>query len=278
LATNTPHALSGGREGITLVSQQETNAGSIRKHFMWRFGNLIVGKQVWQGMRYATRTATLITMTTVIWSVYRLSNIVQCMRSRMLKNKRRTLKEYANWLRNGTSRKKDENGIANTRGWLLRTPNIKNIPVNVAVRNLKAKRHRDTAPLYVDINIAPRKGVTMWFRNVLSVVSYLKQPSPFTPDASPRPAVENVEVHWQNKTDLRPVYNLTVDKDHLYYANGLLVSNCDSMSMALSRFMCVHEQEKKYNLPADLPDDLRRDLLADPRALEHWLSEHGEEE
>ena len=32
----------------------------------------------------------------------------------------------------------------------------------------------------------------------------------------------------------RPVYNLTVEKSHLYYANSILVHNCDSMSQALA--------------------------------------------
>ena len=32
------------------------------------------------------------------------------------------------------------------------------------------------------------------------------------------------------KTEKRKVYNLTVDKDHVYYAHGLLVSNCDTLT------------------------------------------------
>ena len=31
-----------------------------------------------------------------------------------------------------------------------------------------------------------------------------------------------------------PVYNLTVERSHLYYAGGFLVHNCDSSSQALS--------------------------------------------
>ncbi len=35
----------------------------------------------------------------------------------------------------------------------------------------------------------------------------------------------------QNKV---PVYNLTVEKNHLFYAGGFLVHNCDSATQALS--------------------------------------------
>jgi hypothetical protein len=31
--------------------------------------------------------------------------------------------------------------------------------------------------------------------------------------------------------DAKPVYNLTVEKDAVYYANGVLVSNCDALAM-----------------------------------------------
>lgn len=32
---------------------------------------------------------------------------------------------------------------------------------------------------------------------------------------------------------MRPVYNMTVDGAHCYYANGVLVHNCDTLSMAM---------------------------------------------
>lgn len=37
-----------------------------------------------------------------------------------------------------------------------------------------------------------------------------------------------------NAADTRPVFNLTVEQNHLYYAGGFLMHNCDSSSQALS--------------------------------------------
>jgi hypothetical protein len=47
----------------------------------------------------------------------------------------------------------------------------------------------------------------------------------------------------------KPVYNLTVADAHCYYANGILVHNCDSMTLALLRFrqggfIRIHEEEE----------------------------------
>lgn len=36
--------------------------------------------------------------------------------------------------------------------------------------------------------------------------------------------------------DVRPVFNLTVEGAHCYFANGILVHNCDTVTMALSFF------------------------------------------
>ncbi|WP_367101570.1 hypothetical protein [Fusobacterium gastrosuis] len=32
------------------------------------------------------------------------------------------------------------------------------------------------------------------------------------------------------KTEKKKVFNISVDKDHVYYAHGLLVSNCDTLT------------------------------------------------
>ena len=46
----------------------------------------------------------------------------------------------------------------------------------------------------------------------------------------------------------KPVYNITVDKDGVYYANGILVSNCDAVTMLIENYSLrkFGEPEKKY--------------------------------
>lgn len=47
-------------------------------------------------------------------------------------------------------------------------------------------------------------------------------------------AADPAVLSCEKNVDVRPVYNLTVHQNHLYYAGGFLVHNCDSSSQALS--------------------------------------------
>ena len=52
----------------------------------------------------------------------------------------------------------------------------------------------------------------------------------------------------------QPVYNLTVDGEHEYYANGVLVSNCDAV-----RYACAEILGLSYNRPLSGHERLRLD-------------------
>ena len=60
------------------------------------------------------------------------------------------------------------------------------------------------------------------------------------------------------------------------FPNGVNDDLVDEMSQALKRFMYARDRDPTPNLPADLPSDLRADLERDPRAMEHFLSQHPE--
>ena len=51
------------------------------------------------------------------------------------------------------------------------------------------------------------------------------------------PVVEAVGCTSTTSAEKRAVYNLTVEKSHLYYAGGFLVHNCDAASQALNRLI-----------------------------------------
>lgn len=50
------------------------------------------------------------------------------------------------------------------------------------------------------------------------------------------------------------MYNLTVDGEHEYYANGVLVSNCDAV-----RYACAEILGLSYNRPLSGHERLRLD-------------------
>lgn len=69
---------------------------------------------------------------------------------------------------------------------------------------------------------------------------------------------------------MQPVYNLTVANAHCYYANGILVHNCDTVSGALNwmrkhgvvlrkvEHMAQDAESKKYRKPNRVPYAIRR--------------------
>ena len=69
-----------------------------------------------------------------------------------------------------------------------------------------------------------------------------------------KPVVGNAEESSSGNAKEK-VYNLTVEKDHLYYAGGFLVSNCDAMSQALTRLI-YHAAELKRVKPVNPIDKM----------------------
>ena len=61
----------------------------------------------------------------------------------------------------------------------------------------------------------------------------------------------------------KPVYNLTVADAHCFYANGVLVHNCDSMTLALMRF----RQGGLISIEVDEEDDETDSM---PRTREYY--------
>lgn len=64
---------------------------------------------------------------------------------------------------------------------------------------------------------------------VLFVVKNIKRPTQLVLDIVARNASQNISIiRKRGRHPLAPVFNLTIEKDHCFYANGVLVSNCDA--------------------------------------------------
>ena len=62
----------------------------------------------------------------------------------------------------------------------------------------------------------------------------------------PKPVAESAVVNTNgNERKKEKVYNITVEKDHLFYAGGFLVSNCDAMTQALNRLIYNSSEPRK---------------------------------
>ena len=148
------------------------------------------------------------------------------------------LKEtMSNWIRrekrqtSGTGAKKEESGIRNMGKWLLQTLNQLKLFAKSAAKDLKAKEHlQNFAQINVEKDGEENIGELNIKAHVLCAGMNLKEQNIKHPHQKEKHAQNFVQTDSIIKTEKKKVYNLTVDKDHVYYAHGLLVSNCDALT------------------------------------------------
>lgn len=135
---------------------------------------------------------------------------------------------------NGINPKPAENGINNTLKILI-LGIIHTVLrfVKFAAKSLKKWLHiKDFALMFVSLNIDEIKEQTILRKFVNFAVQNLLQTNIKKCDFVP----DNVEaVTCGNKEET--VYNITVDEEHEFFANGILVHNCDALRYALNPYI-----------------------------------------
>lgn len=234
-------ALWVGRESIILASQQPIAGGNVLRDFMLQFGSFIVNKQFRRGMWFITKMAILLTTTIATWSVYRGANIARNILSKICLGSWRIWNVFARKLKVGIRAKKDGNGIENIGAIALVQWNPGRILANIAARNINQVDHgQGFAPITATSNGVIAISLRQLLESALFAGTHLNQSKHNDIQKDARLVAEVAKLNLQRSTDvarrrIEKVYNITVDKDHVYYAHGLLVSNCDAMSQALIR-------------------------------------------
>jgi hypothetical protein len=227
---------SWGRESIISASRQTMKGGKIQKDFMLRFGNFITAGQFRKVMTFTTKTATILITTSATWSVYRIANIAR-RGGFLIKNcKRNILTALENWLRFGTEPKKGMNGINGIGNVVLAKSRQSHTRVSFAGNTINPSIMPPAfAPTIATLNgdIGAKNSHSQ--PNVLFAEQSLRLPEPIGIQMEQKPVAEDARANSTGR--IERTYNLTVDKDHVYYAHGLLVSNCDAMSQALNRLI-----------------------------------------
>ena len=231
------------RADIISSTQPKTQKEEMRNNFIERCGNITTEKFL-KAITYIISMAMLTITTLATWSVYQLGNICRCTQKEISKMKiiENATKNYyfkqEKKQKNGIDQKKAENGIENIQqNQFLKQVNTKRLrSVNFAVGNFLQQKRKDFAAFIankrqgveeLDLNSRPMKS------NVHIAETHLQQ------------SQKNINsVHHYANNDIMPVYNLTVEKAGCYYANGVLVSNCDSAA-SLARLL-YNKSETKY--------------------------------
>jgi hypothetical protein len=232
-----------GREGIISANLQPMMAESVPKDCMLQFGNFIAAKKYKKMILFIIKMVIVLITTTATWSVFQGANIWRYMlkREKDKKQQKSTL---------SISQKLEEKphcGMEVTRGKLgienmlkrclvgLKSKNtfvsfVKKV-FKVSVRQRISKedfvRHHAIKSGAISLKIKSYK------QNVVFALDLLKKR--FLEETKAATLVEEfVRESLTGKIEKQKVYNITVDKDGVYYANKFLVSNCDALAIILN--------------------------------------------
>ena len=183
-----------GRRGIILANQLQMKDEKVLKDFILRFGNFIVGKKFRKAMLFTIKTVIILITTLATWNVFQGLNILQDIEKAklnilVLQKQLNILQRLGNWLQLGINQKKAELGTENT-----------------------PKHHCQKRG-----HIESKKSVKFVGKNIplkLNIKNIV---------------VNNAKLKHITLDKKQKVYNLTVEDAHVYYANNILVSNCDAL-------------------------------------------------
>lgn len=253
------------RENIISASQQQILGGRIRKDFMRRSGNFIRAGQFQKALKLTIETATRLIMTTATWSVYRFWSIAGGPNVWSWRKSGVILTVFDPWLRGGTLLRKDANGTANMPG-----PNgsIRDCLTGFARNAEKLISRFIPMELIVPAlaeSAMPSGQAAMLKIESASSANALSEHCENTLKAN---VAEDAAVISSIGEEEKQVYNLSVEKNNSYFANGVLVHNCDALAMQLDflipSYDAVPDQAVK---PGTFGELLERTINREPQGL-----------
>lgn len=223
------HIKEAQRADIILSTQQETKTENIANNYTELYGNTTMEKYL-KAIKYTIKIRILTIMTLATWSVFQLGNICRNMLKKIGKTKniekecQNLCKEIQKGNKNvklGIKAKKEENGIENMQKEAYLKTNLKKKENVVGVEKNTLQEWQ--CQNIVQYNVKEKQSIIENQENALCVEKNFTQQ-----EEVPKCVQENVELKIKNKKI--PVYNITVENAGCYYANGILVSNCDSLA------------------------------------------------
>lgn len=218
-------------KNIISVTPQQMLEEKELKDYMLQFGNFSQAQKYPLDTMFITKMVTLLTMNFLILSVYHVANTLRKLISK-LKELKNTWMRFVTLLLHGTEVKKVENGTVNTQEKL----SLKLISAFARTVVLFSRQRNQTGDFAQDIarhNTDGNTSVIKSQNDVKYVVRNLSVSKEEEEESVP-PVLEHVVENWLGIE--RPVYNLLIEDAHMYFANGHLVHNCDSMTQALNYF------------------------------------------
>lgn len=218
------------KDVITSASQPRTRGGKARKACTSLSGRNTLGKKSLPAGRFTIRTATRLTTNSATLIVYRAANTVRRSIAR-LKGFAETLTGSGLSRPLGTEVRLDALGTGSTRSNPSPSKNAtasvagspssqKELTPSIALGNAKSNT--------VTTTMRGQKNGPAWSAEQTSRLSSAR-----TGRELLSRAVESAGASGEFGSR-QPVFNLMIEDAHCFYANGLLVHNCDAMTQALT--------------------------------------------
>jgi phage terminase large subunit len=224
--------------GITSIKAKDI-IQKVQKDFMLQFGNSQTANYQ-KGIMFITLMETL---TIILLSILQLWIHVYtrvCMlRSIISITKKRLLKTLINsdlLQNNGMQAKREDCGIVNKQKILVSVYSIMaNIIVRYAIRSLLKKQHsKDFAVINASLNTEEIQGLIMKKDYVNIAEVYLKLINMINLNFVQKVVVKKITKEEKNSEQ---VYDLTVENNHEFFANGILVHNCIDATRYIFSFL-----------------------------------------
>lgn len=177
---------------ITCLNPKVTQGVGVLRACMSQFGSFITKKQWKKAFIFITKMVTHLTIVLKTWSIYQLTNIIVNLKTLITKKTQYTWQKLENSQRLGIKAQKEELGTAKTPKKLNGFKTKKDYAICVEQNILsKCLKKRDIALQNAVINQGGKGEV-----------------------------IQNKKIK---------VYNLQIENVPLFYANGILVHNCDNL-------------------------------------------------
>ncbi len=215
------------KEKSTLEEKERSILKAIGSTCTELSGKITLGR-FHKGIIYIISTGILATTIFLIFSVLKVVNIYRNI-SKGVNKILNILRGLLNWQKSGIDRMKGENGTKNMESKLGR---VEYLLLKSVFNVRKSLRILQEGIIHssVQTNANQQKEEKKKLMKSKKDVHYAKQSLKLT-NTGDQDSVHVVAV--RKLTGRENVYNLTVDDQHEYYANGVLVSNCDSIRYAL---------------------------------------------
>ena len=223
-----------GRDVITSLRKRIIEKEKTQKDFTSPSGKNTIKELSQKASSFITKTATPSIMTFLILSFYHVANMARSIGRPFQRNGRKRdldfLKKLGPLLKNGTHQKMGEGGTQSTEKKLLKTESLLQRFVKTVKNLTRQFSHGEdfaempARQISTDSQLTERTGLA----------EIVKKSSEY--------------INGENKSFVQElVYNMTVEGNHVYYANGLLVHNTDCL-----RYVLV--ENPTYSGPARVKD------------------------